>query len=77
MNTVAREIRRARLRAKLSQAALAKRAGMKQQQIARLESAAARPTLRTLQRIAAALGMRLVLKWEHATGTKGKVTLAG
>ena len=49
----------ARTRAKLSQAALAKRMGTSQSTIARLESGAGRPSLSTLERFAKATGTEL------------------
>lgn len=53
------ELRHARHAAHLTQAALAKRAGVSQQAIARLEDPDANPTIETLARVAAALGVRL------------------
>ena len=52
---VALQIRWARARAKLSQTELAKRAGVKQQQIARLERPGENPTIGTIKKIAEAL----------------------
>lgn len=49
-------IRQARQAAGLTQAELAKRARMKQPEIARLESAGANPRLSTLKRVVAATG---------------------
>ena len=53
---VAREIVRLRKMQGLSQSEVARRAGLKQPAIARLESGAVRPTLDTIQRVAHALG---------------------
>jgi ribosome-binding protein aMBF1 (putative translation factor) len=54
-------LRWARQDAGLSQAELAQRAGVSQQQIAKLESPDANPTLESLEKIAAALGRRVEL----------------
>jgi len=56
---VAVQIRWARQGAGLTQAALATRAGVSQQQIAKLERPGENPTLNTLTRVAAALGVAL------------------
>ena len=56
----------ARTNAKLSQAELAERMGTSQSTIARLESAAAKPTLSTLERFARAIGMRVRVSLEPA-----------
>jgi predicted RNase H-like HicB family nuclease/DNA-binding XRE family transcriptional regulator len=53
------ELRRARRAAGLTQAQLAARAGVSQQQIAQLEHPDSNPTLETLERVARALGARL------------------
>jgi DNA-binding XRE family transcriptional regulator len=53
---IAREFLRLRKRQGLSQSEVARRAGLKQPAIARLESGAVRPTLDTIQRVARALG---------------------
>ncbi len=52
-------LRWARQDAALTQAQLAKRAGVSQQQIAKLESPDGNPTLETLERVASALGRHL------------------
>ena len=52
-------LRLARRRAHLTQAELAKRAGVSQQQVARVESPDSNPTLGTLEKIADALGATL------------------
>jgi DNA-binding XRE family transcriptional regulator len=53
---VARELARLRRKQGLSQSEVARRAGLKQPAVARLESGAVRPTLDTIQRVAHALG---------------------
>jgi DNA-binding XRE family transcriptional regulator len=53
---VARELIRLRKQQGLSQSEVARRAGLKQPAIARLESGAVKPTLDTIQRVAHALG---------------------
>ena len=53
---VARELLRLRKKQGLSQSEVARRAGLKQPAIARLESGAVKPTLDTIQRVARALG---------------------
>jgi transcriptional regulator with XRE-family HTH domain len=55
------ELRWTRHRARLTQAQLAKRAGVSQQQIAQLEHPDSNPTLDTLERVARALGAHLEL----------------
>ena len=52
----AQQIRRLRKQAGLTQAALAKKAGMARPNLTRLEAGRCRPALETLERIAAALG---------------------
>lgn len=56
---VAGEFIRLRKRQGLSQTEVARRAGLKQPAIARLESGAVKPTLDTIQRVAHALGREL------------------
>ena len=58
------EIAAARRRKGLTQAELARRVGTTQAAIARLERHGALPRMRTLQRLADALGARLVVKLE-------------
>jgi len=55
-------LRQARRRAHLTQAALAAKAGVSQQQIARIESPDSNPTVETLEKVARALGARLRLE---------------
>jgi uncharacterized protein len=61
-------IRRAREAAGLTQAELARRAGMKQPEIARLESPGANPRLSTLKRVVAATGHSLKLDLDEDFG---------
>lgn len=58
------EVARARMRAGLSQAQLAKRMNTTQSTIARLESGRGRPSTRTLSRFAKATGHRLKISFE-------------
>jgi DNA-binding XRE family transcriptional regulator/predicted RNase H-like HicB family nuclease len=60
-------LRWARQDAGLTQAQLAKRAGVSQQQIAKLESPEGNPTLETLDRVAAALGRHLEIAFDEAS----------
>jgi transcriptional regulator with XRE-family HTH domain len=62
------EVLRARARAGLTQAEVAKRVGTTQSAIARLESGAGKhsPSVATLQRYARALGLRLQIKLVRA-----------
>ena len=59
---VARELLRLRKQQGLSQTEVARRAGLKQPAVARLESGAVRPTLDTIQRVAHALGRELEIR---------------
>jgi len=59
------ELRWARDDAELTQAHLARKVGMTQQQLARLESGSANPTVATLSRVAAGLGRRVVVSLER------------
>ena len=60
------EIRWARQDAGLSQAELGKRAGVKQQQIAKIENPDENPTLETIEKVAKALGLTVNLGLEDA-----------
>jgi predicted nucleotidyltransferase/DNA-binding XRE family transcriptional regulator len=66
--TVAEFLRAARLDAGLSQAELARRAGTSQPAVARYESGAASPAVRTLDRLLHATGRRLTLGTEPVAG---------
>ena len=55
----------ARVRAGLTQVALAQRMGTKQPVIARLEAGRRSPNIRTLRKLAAATGSRLVVRLEE------------
>jgi uncharacterized protein len=61
-------IKRARQAAGLTQAELAKRARMKQPEIARLESGGANPRLSTLKRVVAATGHSLRVELDSRRG---------
>jgi len=63
---VAGELLRLRKRQGLSQSEVARRAGLKQPAIARLESGAVRPTLDTIRRVAHALGRELEVTFVRA-----------
>lgn len=65
------EVAKARRRAGLSQAQLAKRMKTTQSTIARLESGRGRPSTRTLSRFAKATGHRLKISFEPVKG-KGR-----
>jgi predicted nucleotidyltransferase/DNA-binding XRE family transcriptional regulator len=67
-------LRGARERAGLSQAALAIAAGTSQSAVARYETGAAQPSLRTLERLLAACGDRLELR---AVPTAGRASVNG
>ena len=61
-------IKRARQAAGMTQAELAKRARMKQPEIARLEARGANPTLSTLKRVVAATGHSVKLELGSGAG---------
>ncbi len=61
-------VKRARRAAGLTQAELARRAGVSQPEIARLEAAGANPRISTLNKVVAATGHRLVLDLDRAAG---------
>ncbi|PYT28812.1 MAG: transcriptional regulator [Acidobacteria bacterium] len=58
----------ARNRAGLTQQALARKMGTTQPVVARLESGRTRPSMRTLERLAAATGSRLLISFEPRHG---------
>ncbi len=58
---LARDILKARLNKKLTQTELAKKAGVSQVIIARLESGASNPTVETVNKVAGVLGKELKL----------------
>jgi transcriptional regulator with XRE-family HTH domain len=60
--TAARLLRTARTRARLTQRALAERAGVPQPVIARIESGASRPRIDTVDRVLRACGAELTLR---------------
>jgi predicted RNase H-like HicB family nuclease/DNA-binding XRE family transcriptional regulator len=62
---VAIDLRRARHNAGLTQSALASRAGVSQQQIAKLERPGENPSIETLKKVAAAMGLRPVVTFER------------
>jgi hypothetical protein len=68
-------LRRARVEAGLTQTELARRAGTAQSAVARYESGAASPSIRTLERLLAAAGHRLVLDAQR--GTPEQTDLSG
>ena len=74
MQDLSELIRRARAGARLSQAALAERAGTSQPALARYETGAALPTLPTLERLLGACGRRLELRAVPATGASAPTT---
>jgi len=65
---VAQAFVRLRKRQGLSQSEVARRAGLKQPAIARLESGAVKPTLDTIQRVARALGRHVEVTLVRAAG---------
>lgn len=58
----------ARNHAGLTQQALARKMGTTQPVVARLESGRTRPSMRTLERLAAATGSRLLIRFEPRQG---------
>lgn len=58
----------------VSQAELAERIGSTQPAIARLEAGRVRPTIDTLERVARALGLRLVVDFREGASTGQSVT---
>jgi len=60
-------VRRRREELGLTQAQLAERAGLKQPAVARFEAGGTMPTIPMLERLAAALGMRLTLELQPSS----------
>lgn len=60
----------ARNRAGLTQQELAQKMGTTQPAVARLESGRVRPSMRTLERLAAATGSRLLIRFEPRKGKR-------
>jgi transcriptional regulator with XRE-family HTH domain len=71
---LAAEVAKARIRAGLSQAQLAKRMKTTQSTIARLESGRGKPSTRTLDRFAKATGHRLKISFEPVLGGMAKAS---
>lgn len=69
---VAHELIAARLRAGLSQGQVAERMGTTQSVVARIESGARPPSMRTVQRFAQAVGGRVVLRIEDAPAKRAR-----
>jgi transcriptional regulator with XRE-family HTH domain len=67
---LAAQVAKARIRAGLSQAELARRMQTTQSTIARLESGRGRPSTRTLDRFAKATGHRLRISFEPVKGRR-------
>ena len=61
---------RAREEQKISQRQLSERTGIAQADISRIETGEGNPTLQTLQRLAAGLGMKLELVFTPLTGMR-------
>ena len=59
-----------RNRAGLTQAELARKMGTTQPVVARLESGRSRPSMRTLERLAEATGLRLLISFEPQEGKR-------
>lgn len=53
-----------RKKERITQAELAKRIGINRSDLSKLESAMANPTLKTLKKIASAIGQKLIIKYE-------------
>ncbi len=68
---LARQVRALREDRHLTQAALAKLTGIKQSGIARIESGKFLPRIDLLQRIAAAIGMRVDVRFRRAVSVHG------
>ncbi len=61
---LARSLIAARIKRKMSQATIAKKAGTNQASISRLESGSSKPSLSLLRKVASALDARLMVKFE-------------
>ncbi|MFI6517366.1 helix-turn-helix domain-containing protein [Spirillospora sp. NPDC050679] len=68
------QIRRRRRALRLTQARLAELADLDQPAVSRLESGARIPPLPVLERVGAALGLRLVLRFEPVEAPRGTRT---
>jgi DNA-binding XRE family transcriptional regulator/predicted RNase H-like HicB family nuclease len=66
------QLRWARADASLTQERLAEKIGMSQQQLARLESGESNPTVKTITRVAEALGRRFVMSLEKPAMPSGR-----
>ena len=77
MDDTASLIRYARVRARLSQAELARRAGTSQPAIARYETGETLPTLPTLERLLLACGRRLEIRAVRAADPTARTSLRG
>jgi transcriptional regulator with XRE-family HTH domain len=71
---LAAEVAKARIRAGLSQAQLARRMKTTQSTIARLESGRGKPSTRTLDRFAKATGHRVKISFEPVPGRMAKAS---
>jgi ribosome-binding protein aMBF1 (putative translation factor) len=75
--TWANAVIEARTRAGLTQEELARKMGTTQPVVARLESGRARPSMRTLERLARATGSRLLIGFEPLDNRSPERTAAG
>jgi transcriptional regulator with XRE-family HTH domain len=71
---LAEQVRQLRETKGLSQAELARRIGSTQPSVARLEAGGVAPTIETLERVAAALGLELTVTFSNLTGDARKRT---
>jgi transcriptional regulator with XRE-family HTH domain len=69
---LAAAVMEARNRAGLTQQELARRMGTTQPAVARLESGRSRPSMRTLERLAAATGSRLLIRFEPRAARRAR-----
>lgn len=65
---LARQVRELRVSRGMSQAELARKVGSTQPAIARLEAGGVAPNIDTLERIAGALGLKLVVRFSNSGG---------